>query len=485
MAEQQVQPTAPIGEAAGVTNLPAPSAEGYDATRETPRRKPPRTKLRSEDQTLLPKERSRLTATTRDINRNFAIVAWMVRKHLDYVASHTFQATTADDGFNRELEAWLKEWSKRENCDVAGRHRLDRQIRLAEGRRCIDGDMLVYRLATGRLQAIEGDRCRLDRHNLPRDLDPMDWTHGVRTNQAGKALAYMICNRARYGAGFEFRTILPARHVYQHAFFDRFDQVRGVSPIAAGVNTFRDAYDGIDYALVRAKVSQLFALAITTKDAEEEEDGEASEYDVAFDKGPIQLNLDPGDDAKFLESNQPSDQFRHFMQVCIAVALKSLDIPFSFYDESFTNFYGSRGGLMQYLKSCKAKRRDVQEMLDWISEWRIGLAIQDGDLRLPRGWDRRDVTWQWVPDGVPWWDPAKEARGHAMSVAAGFDTFEHVVRETGGGTGDIYENLRANAKVLAFAKELGVPLVLPGAAAFNPPPAVGSNDEESEGSDAK
>lgn len=464
-----------------------PTAEGYDAVRDTPRRKPARQRLRSEDHTLMPADRNRLTATTRDVQRNFAIAAWAIRKHLDYVASHTFQAATPDKGFNKALEQWLKEWSKRENCDVARRHRLDRMMRLAEARRCVDGDVLLYRLATGRLQAIEGDRIRLARHGVPRGIDSADWAHGVRTNAAGEARAFMVCNRTKHGAGFEFRTILPARHVYQHAFFDRFDQVRGISPIAAALNTFRDAYEGIDYALARAKVSQLFALAITSKAVDEgegDEDEESGGYDVKFDQGPIKLELDPDDDAKFLESQQPSNQFREFMQICIAVALKSLDIPFSFFDESFTNFFGSRGGLMQYIKSCKAKRRDVQEMLDWVTGWRLGLAIEDRELALPRGWDRADLRWQWVPDGVPWWDPAKEARGHGMAVAAGFDTFEHVVRETGGGTGDVFENIDRNAEVIEYAKSKGVPLVLPGAAAFNPPPVAAGDADESEGSNA-
>jgi hypothetical protein len=43
--------------------------------------------------------------------------------------------------------------------------------------------------------------------------------------------------------------------------FDRFDQLRGISPLAAAINTLRGTYEGFDYALAKAKVAQMFALA--------------------------------------------------------------------------------------------------------------------------------------------------------------------------------------------------------------------------------
>jgi len=456
---------------------------GYDAVKDKGKRQPSRSRLEAEDQLLADRDRRRLVATSRDVRRNFAILAWMVRKHLDYVASHTFQASTPDDGLNRELEAFMVEYADKDNCDVARRHRLSRMIRMAEGLRCIDGDMFFYKLKTGQLQGLEGDRVRNTRIGVPSNLDIERFKHGVRTNDAGEALSYMVTNRTGRG-GFAYHAVVPARHMIGHGFFDRFDQVRGISPIAAALNTLQDVYEGFDYALARAKVSQLFALAIysagETDDSdiaqEEAVDDESGRYKVDFGRGPLKLEFEPGDKAEFLESQQPSTQFREFTNICIAVALKALDIPFSFFDESFTNFFGSRGGVMQYLKACKAKREDVQELLDAISWWRLSMAVEDGELRLPRGMSVDDLAWQWVPDGVPWWDPAKEVRGHAMAVAAGFDTFEHVVRESGGGTGNIYDNIRANAKVVQFARDNDFPLVLPGVNAFNPEPVAGSND---------
>ena len=470
--DQLAQPGARRYASADGSNALGP---GYRATQDTGRRQPPRQRLRSEDQVLGRLDRKRLQSTTRDLQRNFAIAAWAIRKHLDYVAAHTFQPATGDSGFDRDLSQLIAAFSRKENFDVAGRRRLDKAIRMAEARRTVDGDVALLKLSSGQVQAIEGDRIRTPNAGLPRNFNIEDFTHGVRTDRAGRYRAFIITDRSKRGADFQFRTVMPARQVFLHGFFEgRFDQVRGVSPVASAITNFQDAYENIDYALAKAKVSQLFALAITSR--AEEGTGEHTgtgefenrdPYEVDFGKGPVKLELEPGDDAKFLESNTPTADFQNFMQVVVQIALKSLDIPYSFFDESFTNFFGSRAGLQQYIKSCKQKRADVQELLhDW-TEWRLKLAIMDGELDPPSSFSLRRRPWQWIPDGVPWWDPAKEARGHALAVAAGFDTFEHVVRETGGGTGDIYENINRNAEVMRHAEEVGYPLTLPGAKAFN------------------
>jgi len=101
-------------------------------------------------------------------------------------------------------------------------------------------------------------------------------------------------------------------------YFDRFDQVRGVSPMAAGVNTLRDTYEGFDYALAKMKVSQLFGLAFFREksdpvDQPSPSDDDGAGYEVDFGRGPVLLDLDPGDRAEFLESKSPATEFQQFL----------------------------------------------------------------------------------------------------------------------------------------------------------------------------
>jgi len=442
----------------------------YDAAESSTRRRTPQTKPKREGKVLTEKKRRKLIATTQDLRRNYAVAAWAIRKHLDYVSSFSFQAKTGDKAVDDRLETLMKWWGRRRHCDAARRHPLRRMVRLAEAHRVVDGDFFFYRLTDGSLQGIESDHVTKPAAGTPNNFKADDYEQGIKVKAGtGEALQYCICDRQEKGSQYEYRACVPARHIFPLGYFDRFDQVRGVSPLATAINTLQDTYEGFDYALAKLKVSQLFALAFFREGAEplgevehdgsEDDDGNATKdgYSVSFDKGPVQLDLDPGDRAEFLESKTPAAETREFLNLMIAVALKSLDIPFSFFDESFTNFYGSRGGLMQYLKSCKNKQRDLADLLDEITYWRLSLFIQDGELQLPAGWTLTNLRWEWVPDGVPWWDPAKEVRGHAEAIARGLDNPQRVCRETGT---DAFENIDKTAEVLEYAKKKGVPLEL-------------------------
>ena len=119
--------------------------------------------------------------------------------------------------------------------------------------------------------------------------------------------------------GFAFERIVRAAFMEHHGFFDRFDQIRGISPLAPAVNTLRDCYEGYDHALAKMKVAQLFALAFYRQQADFEgevyeretvvagsedaadgtlEAGDQQRYKVDFGRGPIKLELDDGERAE-------------------------------------------------------------------------------------------------------------------------------------------------------------------------------------------
>ena len=56
---------------------------------------------------------------------------------------------------DEQMEGLIRWWSRPANCDVAGRHTLQRLTRLWEERRTIDGDVFVLKLSDGRVQSIE------------------------------------------------------------------------------------------------------------------------------------------------------------------------------------------------------------------------------------------------------------------------------------------------------------------------------------------
>ena len=473
---------------------------GYDAVESTGKRKQPLGRRRSEDRELLPRQRIQLSTSTRDLQRNFAIAAWAIRKHLDYVSTFSFQADTGDDGVDEQLEQLIAWWSRPANCDAAGRMSLSRFTRMAEARRTVDGDVFINFLIDGHLQGIEGDRV-IDPRGQVEIPEGLRFEHGVLVNDYGRAYSFAVHKRSGSGGeGLEFERLVSSAFCYHHGYFDRYDQVRGISPIAPAVNPLRDVYENFDYALAKAKVSQLFALAVMREAADENDPlGEVTEvadgalgsesaaddgddkprYDISFGQGPLFLDLDPGDKAEILESQTPSDQFQSFTNSMIAVSLKALDIPFSFYDEGHTNYSGQRQGWIQYDESADVKRADNRAMLDWKTSRRIALFVRDGDLELPRGMSLGHVLrhCNWINRGIPWIDPLKEITADVAAIKAGQLGPETSCRQRGL---DVYRMIDERARVEQYAREKGVVLeydvaalaeAMSAAAAAEEPPA--------------
>ena len=436
----------------------------YDGAIASNRRRQVSNRIKSTDKTLTPQKRKQLQANTQDLQRNFAIAAWAVRRHLDYVSAFSFYPKTGDEALDNELHGLMEWYNRPLNCDVAGRHSLMQMIRMAEEHRTTAGDILIVKTNRGMLQAIESDRLR--------DPDKMDvnerWRHGVLVSAAGRARKYAVHSRDGNG-GYDFERSVQARNAFHFGYFDRFDQVRGVSPLAPAVNAFRDVYEGIEYALAKSKVSQMLGLVITSsydeglgnEGTETSGDGDTDyedgdRYEVDLGPAPWKLEMEPGDKADILESKTPSTEFQQFMQTVIGAALKSLDIPYSFYDESFTNFFGSRAALLHYEKSCRSKRNSIRDLLNRITLWRFRKFVFDGDLVLPHGVRPEDLKWEWIHEGTPWWDPAKEIRADLMAIDGGLTTRGRVVKQRMGI--DWKDIILELAEEEAFMEANGVPV---------------------------
>ena len=392
---------------------------GYDAAESSNRRRAPRTKLESEDNSASKETRKKLIATTRDLRQNYSIARWMVNKHLDFVVSHNFKARTGDKTFDKVLEHFVKHVSTKRNFDSRGMHPRRRFMRILEACRTIDGDVFGLKIRGGRMQGIEGDRIR-NQKNVGRDSR---WTHGILENKSGVATKYAIHKRNRNR--FEFEREIYAKRIIPFGYFDRFDQRRGISPLACSIRDLGDVYDGFDYALAREKVNQFFTLAVF-REAEESfydvdgdnVDAERTPVKIDFSKGPNALDLNVGEDAKYLTAPGTHKDSQSFWETVIAIALKSLDLPFSFFKENYTNFFGSKSALQLYLKSVKNKRLDVAEFLDEWLRWRLREGELNGEIVIPAGFDVENIcdAWQWIPDGVPWWNPLQEVKANTEAV---------------------------------------------------------------------
>lgn len=458
-------------------------ASGYDAVNEPNKRKMPPPTIRREDDNLRPQQRKQLLASTQNVVRNFAVARWAIARHLDYVSTFSFQATTGNKALDSLLERRVTDWSRPENFEVTQRFGRQQFTRLAELQRTLNGDMGILKIRSRKVQAIESDLIRSPNNGgFPPGYSPADFLHGVKVNRYGKPLAYSICRRGKSSDiapgsyRYEFERVVPSRSLYHFSCHDRFDQIRGISPLACAVNSLVDCYEGIDYALAKMKVSQLFALSLyrqriegdalsqTLDPGTDDEDETQPRYSkFAFSNGPQLLDLQNGERAEILESHTPSSEFQNFTQLTIALSLKALDIPYSFFAENFTNYSGARQAMLQYEAAAKIKRQDIVALLDHLFRWRAVAWINDG--YLPQGVTLDQLRWRWVPLGQPWIDPLKEMQAKLAALSAGLTSRQRESLDNGEDWFDIVDELAAESEYL---KDKGLPAdVNPGNVTIN------------------
>jgi capsid protein len=461
---------------AGVTSLSCGTvatevSSTYDALNPKGRRKAPTADTRVEERHLPDGSRRKLIGGLRELRRNSSLLSWMVRRHLDYVATHTFQSQTGDDVWDDEVERWMREESAADRCDVRGILGLDQFVRLAESSAVIDGDLGVLFIDndSGRLQGIEADRIKDPVGQVESWSADQQWYGGVRISDVGKPIEYAIHKRVSGWSSLVWERNVSAANLHLHAYCDRFDQYRGVSPLASAYNEIRDVYEGMSLHLVQAKVAGLFGMKVTRNadlamgqvtggdDADGNED--RSTYSVNFGSGPIFLDMDPGDDAEFLSNDNPAANMQDFWRFVTLVALKALDLPYGLFDESAANFFGNKTAWLSYDRSCDVKRARIRMLLDRITRFKMAVAIRDGRLRPPRT-GRVDLLspankpWAWVPRKMPWWRPLEEVTASLKAIEGGLTTPQRVCAESD--QGDWYENILEIARAQKFADEQGV-----------------------------
>lgn len=445
---------------------------GYAATRHTGKRAQPHSRVLSEDLELRDMARRLLTTSTRDLARNFSLVAWMVRCHLDNVSDFAFRAKTKDTGFNVALNEWVDNvWSLPENFDSAGRHSFPDLRRLWAAHATFDGDILISRLKNGRVQTIEGDRIQTW-GGIPFEqlgITDASWVqNGVWTNEYGKPIGYMVFRRPPQWGGLLWDRMVPAKFADMLGYYFRYDQLRGISPLSSCANVLRDVYEGFDLALAKMKQIQYFGIQVTRAagdefGAHEVREGETDplddpakpRYSIDLGAGPWINEMDPGDEMKVVESDTPSTSSQGFLQAMILVGLKALDLPFSFFDESHTNFAGSRMAGIRYEQSCKIKRHRLRLLLNKITRWRLGLAIADGEIQLPGSMQPADVRFDWAHSGMPLFNPIQEISADVAEINAGISSPQKKCRERGT---DFHENVDETAEAQKYASSRGVTL---------------------------
>lgn len=423
----------------------------YQALNPKNRRRATTRRVMLEDRLLTDRRREALSANALDVWRNMGLMAWAIRRTLDYCCLWDFQPRTKDRGLNDELKRLMVRDTEPEAIDYYGRMDWDDMRRTAESQKLLAGDCFFVKMANGTLQMVEGSYCKNPEGNSIRSEV---WVNGAKLKN-GRVQAWNFIEENPANGQRTSRSVRQSS-VWQHCQFEgRPNQIRPQSPIVAAINEFRDLDETFDHMRAKVKLDQMFGLAFKRapdSEAFDEDDPAASETQegaarvVDFGDGPAVFDLDEGEDVTSVQSQNPAASTQEFLKLCAQVALKSLDLPYNFFDEAHTNFFGSRAAWLLFERACYARRKTQDRLHRKMTVsrlWRWTLPVDmggTGELTLPNSMQIQDVPFRWVPRGVAWWKPQEELDTALRSVAAGLKSMQDVCDEHG--FGDYLDNVR-------------------------------------------
>jgi capsid protein len=453
---------------------------GYNAVADKGRRQAPQTRVLPEWRVLDDKKRDKLKATAQDQQRNHAIAAWMVRKHLNYVSQFHFNFRTGKDKVDNLVKRIFQWHAQPRNFDVAGRFGREEAFRLFENEKVINGDAAMVKLGKMlKLQMIESDLIAkgVDAPKGPKSPENVN-SSGLIVDKYGATQKYSICNRGENGRKKIFDHTELAANVIFDAYWTRFgSQFRGVSPLSTAINSIQDISEAFEFNLVKAKMHALFGLAIMREtDGEDgfggaggataETSGSAqAATGTSQDLNPRAVNLldlNAGDDVKVLESGTPSTEFVEGSYLFIQVAMLALDIPITSFDSRRSSFSARIADLNEYQVAAEFKqdknRWARQNYSDWLIHWLIQ-EIWNGKTEFPlqsvaaaEGMTKRDVqeAVEWIPNGAPWLDKLKQVKGDELAMSLHLDNPIDAARRRGE---DVFQNVDKSLAVEKYERD--------------------------------
>jgi capsid protein len=454
---------------------------GYNAVEDKGRRQAPKPRVYHESEILTKLKRRKLQATAQDQARNLSLVAWMVRKHLDYVSKFHLSFRTDKPELDALVNRIFRWHGRPENLDYMQRFGRDEFFRMFEMEKVLAGDAAILKLPDLKLQAIESDEITKG-DGAPESVNDS----GLVVDSMGRPTHFAICKRNSgviAGSQYVHHSLEPRENVIFDAYWTRYkSQYRGVSPLSTALSTVQDLHEGFEWNQIKAKMHAIFGVALMRKDdagdggmggaagaTAETAGATATASGSTFDIDPRSVNLidlNPGEDIKTIESGTPSSEFVEGSYLFIQIAMLALDIPVTCFDSRRSSFSARIADLNEYEVSNDSKRTKNRYVRQAYSDWVLEQIWNDAqspwglrEVASKAGFARlRDLQEEveWVPSGSPWLDKFKQLTGDELGISLCLDNAIDAARRRGG---NVFENIDKQAKVIAYAREKGVPLV--------------------------
>lgn len=386
----------------------------------------------------------------RHLTRNNPTAQSLVREvalrtsHFQVVPMARNRAGELAEDFNEQLaQAWL---DFRDALDMSGvmSYRQLRQLMTHSYVR--DGEVYAQILLGARrinyatdipltLQPLESDYLPLSLNT-----DKPLVVQGVEVTSGGAVRAYHIYKKhpGEFSIGFTPTTEtirIPADRMLSLIHAERLGQLRGISMLAPSGETLADVDEYLEGERISMKFASTVGLQIVrAPDMQTPVLNSDGQRTIDFEPGMLLDQLQPGEKAEILSHDRPGSQFEGYLRQMNRQMAAGVGANYSAVTNDFDGSYSSQRQMLVTAAAWYEHQQALQiaridQPLHKLFLQALTLA---GQMPVTRGVDPDTISEaDFIPPGMPWIDPQKEATAQETAVKNGFQSRQGVIRSRG------------------------------------------------------
>lgn len=449
-----------------------------------------------------------LRARVRQLIRDFPYLARAVNIGVDYTVGTgiMFQCTVEDKDGKRDkptitkIEDAVKWWM--DEADASGKLHYYEIMRMAKRQDYEAGEFVIVKtypkiqnqFIPYKLQVYEPDwlTSQKDRYStggidIKAAQDATEIRQGIEYyKQTGRVKGFWFAD-PNYGGK---EVYVEAENVIHGFDMLRPQQLRGVTPFAAGVLIANDLSSYLDAEIDGAKLAAKWMAFVTTADSAERQmglstataaNGTSTQKIEELENGIIEY-LRPGETVNLNSPNRPGTTFEPFVRLILTMFSIVTGAPYELISGDYQGLNYStarivRNDFAQQLRPIST--RHIRQFAQPTVSTAIDMSVLTGKLTLQGYWQnrRRYYASEWQPPGMDAIDPLREAKGQIESISYGLKSPQEVARARGRD----YESILKEIKYAKdLAKEYGLEFNKANMPDKNNPAAINNENDEEE-----
>jgi len=418
--------------------------------------------------------RKMLRTRARDLERNSDVTGAIINALERNVVGHgfNFQAETEDEKFNDLIEQLWKEWQKPRNCDVTGQQSFREILKMAVDRIVVDGGIIIVKTYTGNPRFPLQLQCRdIDDLNAMGMIKNPDTGNlicdGIELDKYNKPVAYYLTSTNANGMINPKPVRVEAQRIIYLWKKKRPSEYREISGLSRIMDRIHDLYDYMKSVGFMQKILASICVFIKRTLPDVMPSIGRNPQQKTPDGTPTQrirpgemFSLAPGEDVSTLV---PSGQAAEAAAYCthqerMAAASCGLSLEATARDVSQVNYSSARQNLladdatysdwqMYLIEHCLDEVLSEFVISCWLAGTILPKVTSINELK------DKYMIYKFIPQGMPWIDPVKEATGNKILMETGQTTLRDICSKSGKDWKEVLRQLAAEKKM---KEELGI-----------------------------